>query len=78
MKKFLGNKNSILVDEPIVDPEEYGRLQAEKDLSVFKENLTNAFNDEDYELRPEYIEKIQSLETNGDIIRNIDLNEYME
>ena len=62
-------------DEPI-NPEKYVKLQAKKDLHVFKENPTRTFNDENYELKTEYIKKIQSLETNGKIIRNIDLNNY--
>lgn len=67
MNKLLFNYNDILVEESQL-PLDFGETQAQKDLEQFKENLIDAFNNDDdvFEKRTrEALARVESSDNKG-------------
>ena len=73
LNKLLFNYNDILVEEPQL-PLDFGETQAQKDLSQFKENLINVFNDD----CEEYYVFLNELKKLHDKVEAGDLSDFTE
>lgn len=75
MSRMLFNYNDILVEDP-QSPLNFGETQAQKDLEEFKENLIEAFNNEDTIFEKRTREALERVESRG--IKGKPANEFLK